>query len=83
VLNDGFSCTHFLYADETIFFLKADIKNIDAVLWALYIFEALSDIKINYSKITLIPINLGHAEAHTVLWHLFIINCLNVVLFQI
>jgi hypothetical protein len=50
VLDDGFSCTHFLYADDTIFFLKADIKNMDAALWALYAFETSSGIKINYSK---------------------------------
>jgi Reverse transcriptase (RNA-dependent DNA polymerase) len=49
VLEDGFLCTHFLYVDDTIF-LKADFKNIDVVLWALYVFEALSGIKINYSK---------------------------------
>jgi hypothetical protein len=37
----------------------------DVVLWALYTFEALSVIKINYFKTELIPINLRHTKKQT------------------
>jgi hypothetical protein len=41
------------------FFLKAEVKNVDAVLWALFSFEVFSGIKISYNKTELILINLG------------------------
>jgi hypothetical protein len=64
VLEDDFSCIYFLYVDDIIFF-KIDFKNMDVVSWALYTFEALSDIKINYFKTELIPINLRHTKTQT------------------
>jgi hypothetical protein len=52
----------FLYVDDTIFFLKADLKNVEDVMCALLAFEALSGIKINYAKTELIPIHLDDGE---------------------
>jgi hypothetical protein len=48
-----------------VFFLKAEVKNVDVVLWTFFAFETLSGIKINYNKTELIPINLGQAEAQS------------------
>jgi Reverse transcriptase (RNA-dependent DNA polymerase) len=62
-LDTGLKCTHFLYADDTIFFLQTDLNNIEAVMCALLAFEALSGIKINYLKTKLVPIHLTDGEA--------------------
>jgi hypothetical protein len=40
------------------------MKCLDATLLALYAFEALSGIKINFGKTELIPVNLSSDEAH-------------------
>jgi hypothetical protein len=49
-LDTRLKCTHFLYADDMIFFLQVDLSNIEAMMCALLAFEALSAIKINYTK---------------------------------
>jgi hypothetical protein len=38
---------------------------VETVLWALVAFEALTDIKINYTKTYLIPMNLSGTEANS------------------
>jgi hypothetical protein len=53
-----------MYADDTIFFLKADEKIVDAAKWALVAFEALSEIQINYDNTEMIPMNLLPQETH-------------------
>jgi Reverse transcriptase (RNA-dependent DNA polymerase) len=63
VLDNGHNIINFHYADDTIFFLKADSKCVEIVLWSLYAFEALTGIKINFSKTELIPLNLSQEEA--------------------
>jgi hypothetical protein len=45
------------------FFLKVDRKCVEIVLWALYAFETLSRIKINFSKTEIILLNLSQEEA--------------------
>jgi hypothetical protein len=62
-LDNGIQCTHFLYGDDTIFFLKAYLNNIEGVMCTLLAFEALSGIKINYAKTELVPIHLADGEA--------------------
>jgi hypothetical protein len=62
-LDNGIQYTHFLYADNTIFFLKTDLNNIEGVMCALLAFEASSSIKINYAKTELVLIHLADGEA--------------------
>jgi Reverse transcriptase (RNA-dependent DNA polymerase) len=63
VLDNGYMIINFLYADDTVFFLKADVKCLDATLLALHAFKVLSGIKINFGKTELIPVNLTDDEA--------------------
>jgi hypothetical protein len=63
VLHNDLTCSHFLYVDDMIFFLQAEFSNIEVVVWALIVFEALSDIKINYNKTKLVSLNLPAEEA--------------------
>jgi hypothetical protein len=62
-LNTRLQCTHFLYADDTILFLKAYLKNMEGVMCAFLVFEALSSIKTNYAKTELVLIHLDNGEA--------------------
>jgi hypothetical protein len=64
-LEDNVKITHFLYADDTIFFSKQTLEMLMLFYGALYAFEFLTSIKINYSKIEPIPINLKQTEAQT------------------
>jgi hypothetical protein len=41
VLDNGHRIINFYYADDTIFFLEADRKCVETVLWSLYAFETL------------------------------------------
>jgi hypothetical protein len=45
------------------FFLQTNYKCIENVIWVLYAFEALSGIRINFSKTKLIPVNIIMEEA--------------------
>jgi hypothetical protein len=63
MLTNGKQVINFYYANDTIYFLPADPKCVETVVWILNAFEALSGIRINYSKTELIPINLSHEEA--------------------
>ena len=54
-LQDGYKITHCLYADDTLFFLKADVKVVEAVKWAMVAFEGLTGIRINLNKTELVP----------------------------
>jgi hypothetical protein len=64
-VSNELTYSHFLYADDIIFFLKAYWTNVEAMLWALKAFEAPSDIKINYVKIELVSMNLVESEAQS------------------
>jgi Reverse transcriptase (RNA-dependent DNA polymerase) len=63
VMDNGHNIINFHYADDIIFFLQADPRCIEVVMWALMAFKALSGIKINLSKIEMIPLNLSTEEA--------------------
>jgi hypothetical protein len=63
-ISTGHKCSHFLYADDTIFFLPADSGIIENVKWALVAFESLTGIKVNYDKIEMMPMNLTGEENH-------------------
>ena len=54
---DNHPHTNCHYADDTILFLKADNTNIENAWWALFAFEALSGIKVNYTKTSMYSIN--------------------------
>jgi hypothetical protein len=59
ILANGKQVINFYYADDTIFFLQADPKCVERVVWILNAFEVLIGIIINYSKTELIPLNLS------------------------
>jgi hypothetical protein len=63
VLKNSHTIINFHYADDTIFFLEVDRTYVETVLWSLYAFEILSEIKINFSKTEIIPPNLSQEEA--------------------
>jgi Reverse transcriptase (RNA-dependent DNA polymerase) len=46
------------YADDTLFFLKADYLMIERVKWTLRAFEGISGLKINFHKSELIFLNI-------------------------
>jgi hypothetical protein len=46
------------FANDTLIFLKANIKMIEALKFLLVCFENLSGLKINYEKSTLVPLNI-------------------------
>ncbi|KAJ4747435.1 RNA-directed DNA polymerase (reverse transcriptase)-related family protein [Rhynchospora pubera] len=56
--------TNIHYADDIIFFLQANVYNIEHVKWAMLLFEALTGIKINFSKTELIGINIDESLCH-------------------
>lgn len=62
-VHDGLAIVNCHYVDDIIFFLKADIRNVENILWALFSFEALSSIKINFNKTEMVPLNLSDAES--------------------
>jgi hypothetical protein len=45
-----------------LFFIQADFKMVEALKYLLLGFEELSDLKINYSKSILIPLNISDQE---------------------
>lgn len=50
------------FADDTLLFLKAEPKIIEALKLHLIAFENLSGMKINYAKSEMVPLNLNPAE---------------------
>ena len=47
------------YADDTILFLAATEENIESAWWAMMAFEAISGIKMNYSKTFMYQIHVS------------------------
>jgi hypothetical protein len=52
------------YADDTLLFLKHDTLDACHFKWLMVCFEQLPDMKINYHKSDMTPINLGEEEAN-------------------
>jgi hypothetical protein len=50
------------YADDTLLFLEYDNHAISQLKWLMFYFEHLSDMKINYHKSDMMPINLINQE---------------------
>jgi Reverse transcriptase (RNA-dependent DNA polymerase) len=50
------------FADDTLNFLQTNFRMIEALQLLLLGFENLSDLKINYTKSTLIPLNISNEE---------------------
>jgi hypothetical protein len=48
------------FADDTLIFLKADLKMVESLKLLLVSFENLSGLKINYAKSTLVPLNISN-----------------------
>ncbi|XP_078176387.1 uncharacterized protein LOC144569787 [Carex rostrata] len=61
-LNNGQRITNCHYADDTILFLKAFPRNLKYARWTMLGFEALSGIKLNFSKTELIPFNISPTD---------------------
>lgn len=51
------------FADDTLIFLTAHVKQIEGLKLLLIGFENLSGLKINYSKSEVIPLNLQEEES--------------------
>ncbi len=51
---DGWNLNHLEYADNTLFFLRNDIEELESVKVILRWFNAFSGLKVNYHKSTLI-----------------------------
>ena len=54
--------SHLQYADDTLFFLKEEENNIRTLYSSLKIFSAISGLRINFGKSTLLGINLEEEE---------------------
>jgi Reverse transcriptase (RNA-dependent DNA polymerase) len=50
------------FADDTLLFLEAPKDNIEILKWILLGYEDLSDMKINFAKSELVPLNLTEEE---------------------
>ena len=50
--------TNYHYVDDTILFLEAHERNVEAAWWTMLAFEAISGIKMNYDKTELYSINV-------------------------
>lgn len=61
-LPNNHSVSNCRYADDAIIFLKAYAINIESAWWILIAFEALSGIKVNYSKTSMYPINTNQID---------------------
>jgi hypothetical protein len=51
------------FADDTIIFLQADFKMVEALKYLLLSFEEFLGLKINYSKSSLVPLNISDQES--------------------
>jgi hypothetical protein len=52
------------YADDTLIFLEHDYQAACHLKWLMVCFEKLSDMKINYHKSDLSPVNLEEEESN-------------------
>jgi hypothetical protein len=59
---EGDNLVNLNFADDTLIFLTADTKIVDAFKMLLIWFENLSGLKINYTKSEFIPLNLSESE---------------------
>jgi hypothetical protein len=59
---EGDSLVNLNFADDTLIFLTADTKIVDAFKMLLIGFKNLLGLKINYTKSELIPLNLSESE---------------------
>ena len=54
--SESFLISHLLFADDTLFFCKPQESNLGYLRCVLLLFEALSGLKVNLAKSTIIPI---------------------------
>jgi len=54
--SEGVLISHFLFADDTLFFCKPNENNLGYLKCILLIFEAMSGLKVNLNKSVIIPI---------------------------
>jgi hypothetical protein len=59
---NGKSVLNLNFADDTLIFLQADYKMIEDLKYLLLGFEELSGLKINYSKSSLVPLNVTNQD---------------------
>jgi Reverse transcriptase (RNA-dependent DNA polymerase) len=59
------------YADDTLLFLQADLKMLEALKLILIGFENLTGLKINYTKSELIP--LIYQNKRVIIWHNYLV----------
>jgi mannosylglycoprotein endo-beta-mannosidase len=52
------------YADDTLLFIKNDVRQAQNLKWLLSIFEHLSGMRINFNKSDLVPINVTIEEVN-------------------
>jgi hypothetical protein len=50
------------FIDDTLIFLKADLKMIEALKLLLKCFENMSGLKINFTKCELMPLNISNQD---------------------
>jgi hypothetical protein len=50
------------YADDTILFIENNLEKAKNLKWVLTFFEEVPDMKVNYNKSELVPINLKPEE---------------------
>jgi hypothetical protein len=50
------------FADDTLLFLEAKPHYIEVLKWILVAFEDLSDLKINFDKCKMVPLNIFFEE---------------------
>jgi hypothetical protein len=50
---------NFYFADDTLLFLEAKDEFIESLKWILIAFEDLLDLKINFDKCEMIPLNIS------------------------
>ena len=54
--SEGLMISHLLFADDTLVFCKPDESNLGYLRCILLLFEAMSGLRVNLSKSTLIPV---------------------------
>jgi Reverse transcriptase (RNA-dependent DNA polymerase) len=61
--DDTLQILNFYFADDTLLFLEALEDTIHSLRWILLGFENISEMKINYVKYEMIPLNISDSEA--------------------